>query len=103
MLNTIIFVKNPCVDQCQHGGKWIDDKEQTHVKFHNNFEEVPILYNGPPLPLAAPIPPSIPTQSTLVANIIASSEPPTNGIWCTLHSPTAPHNLLPVYRMDNFW
>jgi hypothetical protein len=40
----------------------------------DDFEEVPILYTGPPPSLAAPRPPSTPILSTLVASIINLSD-----------------------------
>jgi hypothetical protein len=53
---------------------WINEEEQTRVMLRNNFEKAPILYNGLPLSLAAPIPPFTPILSTPVANIITSSD-----------------------------
>ena len=53
---------------------WIDDDECSHVLSGDDIAIEPILYTGPPPLLVSYRPPEIPPLSTLVANIINSSD-----------------------------
>jgi len=53
---------------------WIDDDECSRVLSGNDIAIAPILYTGPPPSLVSYRPPEIPPLSTLVANIINSSD-----------------------------
>jgi hypothetical protein len=53
---------------------WLNEEERICVLSGNDFEEAQNLYHGPPPSLAVPSPPLTPILSSLIANIIASSD-----------------------------
>jgi hypothetical protein len=53
---------------------WIDDNKHARFFCADKIEEEQVLYNGPPPSPAVYTPPLIPSISTLVASIIASSD-----------------------------
>jgi hypothetical protein len=53
---------------------WIDDDERARFFSADKIEEEQVLYNGPPPSPVVYTPPQIPSISTLVASIIASSD-----------------------------